>query len=81
MDTQPTWWQVTRHKILLRLNPPDTKKDIAQLYSELLMAVESKYPGESRHETALRYIRSQEHGKTRVGAAKAVHNAEVSVGL
>ena len=29
-------------------------------YMELLHAVESKHPGESRHETALRYIRKAE---------------------
>jgi len=28
--------------------------------NELIMAVESKYPNESRHETALRYIRERE---------------------
>lgn len=31
-----------------------------QAYSELLMAVERKFPGESRHQTALRYIREAE---------------------
>jgi len=30
-------------------------------YHELIMAVESKYPNESRHETALRYIREREN--------------------
>ena len=78
MDTQPSWWQVVRHRIGLMLNPPDTKRDVSRLYGELLMAVESKYPGETRHETALRYIRSQEHWRTRVGAAKAVHNVELT---
>jgi hypothetical protein len=29
-------------------------------YQELLYAVACKYPGESRHETALRYIRERE---------------------
>lgn len=29
-------------------------------YNELLMAVGKKFPGESRHETALRYIREAE---------------------
>lgn len=32
----------------------------AERYKELLFAVASKFPGESRHETALRYIRSAE---------------------
>jgi len=31
------------------------------MYYQLMLAVESKYPGESRHDTALRYIREAEH--------------------
>jgi len=31
------------------------------LYNELIMAVETKYPDESRHETALRYIQQSEN--------------------
>lgn len=38
-------------------------------YNELLYAVESKFPDETRHQTALRYIRTQEHGQTKIGAA------------
>ena len=30
-------------------------------YNELLMAVQTKFPDESRHETALRYIREAEN--------------------
>jgi len=33
---------------------------ISERYQELLYAVESKYPGESRHDTVLRYIRDRE---------------------
>lgn len=36
-------------------------KTPAQLHQELLMAVERKFPGESRHETALKYIRAAEN--------------------
>ena len=32
------------------------------LYTELLLQVETKVPGETRHETALRYIREAEAG-------------------
>ena len=32
-------------------------------YTELLMAVESKYPGETRHDTALRYIKEAERSE------------------
>lgn len=38
------------------------------LYSELLMAVESKHPGETRHQTALRYIRETEAAYAEVDA-------------
>lgn len=31
------------------------------LYDELLFAVETKYPGETRHQTALRYIKEREN--------------------
>jgi hypothetical protein len=33
---------------------------LRRLYNELLYAVESKHEGESRHETALRYIQERE---------------------
>lgn len=39
-----------------------------ELYEELIYAVCNKYPGETRHETALRYIRSVE---TRIGEGMA----------
>ena len=35
-------------------------QEIVALYSELLYAVEGKFPDETRHETALRYIRERE---------------------
>ena len=43
--------------------PPvsEDRKD-AELYGELLYAVANKFPGESRHQTALRYIRNAEKG-------------------
>lgn len=34
---------------------------ITEKYDELIMAVESKYKGETRHETALRYIKQFEN--------------------
>lgn len=37
--------------------------DLQQKYNELIMAVGDKYPNESRHETALRYIRQMEFGE------------------
>ena len=44
-----------------------------KLYYELLWAVESKTPGESRHETALRYIQESERGSDN-GAKQEVNN-------
>jgi hypothetical protein len=42
-------------------------------YLELTMAVKRKYPGENRHETALRYIREAEApGTTMMEKAKAL---------
>ena len=35
-------------------------RDTQAKYDELLYAVAKKYPGESRHDTALRYIRDRE---------------------
>lgn len=45
-------------------------KDQAGKYAELLYAVASAYPNETRHETALRYIRNAEHGSEQCEAAK-----------
>ena len=36
------------------------KQELAVKYNELLYAVERKFPDESRHETALRYIKQAE---------------------
>ena len=51
------------------VNPQHGQPAISQLYNELLMAVAQKFPGESRHETALRYIRSVERNSN-CGVAK-----------
>lgn len=39
---------------------PEQAKDYEALYHELLYAVARKHQGESRHQTALRYIRERE---------------------
>lgn len=41
------------------------------LYNELLFAVGRKYPGETRHQTALRYIQQAERGNTEADAKAA----------
>jgi len=42
----------------------DDLKRLSEKYDELIFAVGMKYPGETRHETALRYIRRMEEPKT-----------------
>jgi hypothetical protein len=37
-----------------------THQPVQSLYNELLLAVSNKYPGETRHQTALRYIQQAE---------------------
>mgnify|MGYP003661816039 CR=1 FL=1 len=41
-------------------NMEHEKLHLSELYRELLFSVESKHEGESRHDTALRYIRERE---------------------
>ena len=42
------------------VSAPDAVQELADKYHELLWAVARKFPGETRHETALRYIREAE---------------------
>lgn len=58
--------------------PPTDAPRVRELqakYNELLFAVARKHPGESRHETALRYIRNAE-APTKEVAALARHEGE-----
>ena len=41
----------------------DKAENLEARYNELLLAVSNKHPGETRHETALRYIRECEMPK------------------
>jgi len=45
-------------------------------YHELIMAVARKFPNETRHETALRYIRQAEQQATEPGVVKAALRGE-----
>ena len=40
---------------------PKVGPRIAEKYNELIMSVETKVPGQSRHETALMHIKNGEH--------------------
>ena len=46
----------------LYTTPPQRKPLTDELYNELLFAVGNKYPNETRHQTALRYILQAEKG-------------------
>jgi heme/copper-type cytochrome/quinol oxidase subunit 3 len=46
---------------------------ISQQYYELLYSVEQKWPNESRHQTALRYIQQAERNSKCGGVAKQHH--------
>lgn len=47
-------------------------QEALKLYRELLMAVGQKHPGETRHETALRYITQAERQSTTADQATEV---------
>ncbi|MEN6549964.1 MAG: hypothetical protein ABFE07_28305 [Armatimonadia bacterium] len=57
--------------LILRPNPhAGTEPGLSSLYMELLYAVERKFPEETRHQTALRYIReAEQRGAAAVGQA------------
>lgn len=46
--------------MLIEINEQRRLKQTTEKYNELLMAVEKKYKTETRHETALRYIKKHE---------------------
>ena len=45
-------------------------QEISDKYYELLFAVEAKFPGETRHETALRYILERASNSNNCGSEK-----------
>ena len=57
---------------------PDTHRassdEVGRLYTNLLMSVARKYEGESRHETALRYIKEREADLGEAIAAMSVQS-------
>ena len=87
LEQEPVAWLVyTRdgESVYVTDNPTDIQEGQRALplytssnedYMELIMAVESKYPGESRHNKALRYIRDRECHK--IGALGATAKEEL----
>ena len=55
-------WNDCRAAMLAAAPTPPNTEDLnkLELYGDLLYAVANKFPGESRHQTALRYIRNAE---------------------
>ena len=53
------------------LDQLEGKKSIDSLYDELLYSVANVFPNETRHETALRYIRNAEKSDDRCVEEKA----------
>ena len=51
------WWKPIAKALAIAVSE---ERGVKEKYQELIMAVETKYEGESRHETALKYIRSAE---------------------
>jgi hypothetical protein len=56
--------------------PADGDRDYRALYEELLYAVGNKYPGESRHQTALRYIERAEQSSAASGNTATARSDE-----
>lgn len=55
---------------------PKAEPGVSQKYEELLMAVVCKYPGETRHQTALRYIKNAEQMVTNSVPCQAAPQGE-----
>jgi len=51
----------SKHFYERQKHPLPEKKDISEKYSELIMSVGNKYEGETRHQTALKYIQRAEN--------------------
>lgn len=67
-DDDSTWHVTTREAEQIGILAP-TFDQLHKKYYELIMAVEQKHPNESRHETALRYIRERENSGDNVTKA------------
>jgi hypothetical protein len=69
-----------RHGGLVYSSQEEKELDRVQtLYNELIYAVARKWPGETRHQTALRYIQQAESRPAGVGQASLLRQAVVAV--
>ena len=71
IDRDNPYWTVALADVYAAVDREITGRERAEQaersYCELLYAVGNKYPGETRHETALRYIRNAERGSDTTG--------------
>ena len=75
------WTAPMRRALALARASLDKKRELKEEYHDLLMAVGTKYDGESRHETARRYIleaerRSMGDGKATLRGAESPSTVE-----
>jgi len=60
-----------------RLAELDAMKDVFEKYWELIMVVQNKFPDETRHQTALRYIMEREASSNNsAGKSMTQHKGE-----
>ena len=71
MSAGACWELAIELEQFINTTPPQRKPLTDDLYNELLFAVENKYPDETRHQTALRYIKQAEMPSAR--PAQAAH--------
>lgn len=60
-ESKANWLRAEKAEAAVEQAREEGRKEQWEKYDELLYAVGQKFPGESRHETALRYIREREH--------------------
>jgi len=66
---------VSGYKRMLAAAPQPPDDELGRKYNELLYAVENKFPGETRHETALRYI-TQREAQSSNGPGQSEHHPD-----
>jgi hypothetical protein len=70
LESAQTW--AAAREAAARMQERERRAEDLRKYEELLYAVAQKYPGETRHETALRYIKRAETSvEVTVGAIRA----------
>ena len=73
-NKHPAHYKLFRNVLVVEIDQliAETKEECAKDYNELIMAVVCKFPDETRHQTALRYITERESQE--VAPAKAIRD-------